>query len=339
MDLDQWLKTKNKQLDDVEIELDGYYFKGDPFSIKIRLKSFPITHLIEDSMHAYRVYEFINIKRPADVLKYIWIEIIQLPKYFQNKYESIIDKKNYRFTSSPDWPEGFIPFNEFDRFSEWFGDDTEREAECWLLFREGEGFTEFCSTLFEEVLLHQGKLRENTDVIIQEELRLIDSHSHRYDYVQTPSCELTKPNYETITKPKYSRQYYIKLRELLNQESISSVSYRYPIDYQTVKLFCDQQIVRRNEKSENAFEINILDDPKEKLSGWGCIINWYFEGLCIGDLHVEQSIIDSELLQKYIGSNSMSPICFLHLEDVGDFQNYRKNIGCAWVLYTQKALE
>ncbi len=308
------------------VSLTGKGFRGEHYDFKVELISVSLDHLLDDARQAYRIYELFAIKRPGDVRKYHFVRPLDLPQRIQESCNHAREKATNRWGPHP-WPEGLIPLPDFDKLFFWTWDDTEREVEIWLDFRESKRFINYLTVEFEKIVALQSVLRNGSDAIIRHEIMLLEERRHQLDFEAETPLNRTDNGYRSITIPTNTESYYSTLRRLLHRSDINSVASRGDKDYQAVHLMCAEQRIRAEAKSKSplvAFTISLLSDGLEYTHHWKAQIWFFSEGLGYGDLLID------DRKDNWIKGHPW----VLSSVDKGENESYHREAGDGWFLYT-----
>ena len=194
--------------------------RNRPFVVDIDAR--PLAALINAAAFGVRVYEFMAIKRPGDLLHYLWVTIVDLDdEVIQSVKDSVAYRNPYSFDKNA--PLSGLSFVEFDRCFIWQGDDTDLEDACWRRHVEQQSWRDKLSDLFSLVVTLQQRLRSVDDFLLQNEIGLIDDKKHRQDFFATVQrkCTLDPLNLSVDTE---SSDFYKVLADMIAQDDVHSVS-------------------------------------------------------------------------------------------------------------------
>lgn len=335
---------KARLLASERIEVGRYYpFRGDiQQDFVIQLDSAPLAALIEAAFMGARVYEFMSIKRPGDLLHYLWV----IPAAVSVEVGQCIDQVFVPFDSNRPRPslEG-LPFPDFDRCFRFDGDDTEPMAGVWLDFRHGNVIGEKLLQLLAVVEPLQCQLRDRDEFLLQFEIDLMDSKCHRRDFdAEIPRWTIRNNPYseETSLPPDL----YRLICELISRDDVQSVSCPFD-DYALWRALVTEQIqrsIRTGQTPKEAFELSGPDSglPLIPYLEWGGDVHIPYEGMCDGDLLIppdwrkldaSRGMGPEGRLSRVLGKN-----CHYLLtdRDLGEMDCAdRASVG-AWFLYRSK---
>ncbi|WP_395743497.1 ankyrin repeat domain-containing protein [Prosthecobacter sp.] len=267
----------------VKIELSCHQWRNDSIPFHVELLRDTLHTLVADARQCHRLYELMMIRRPGDVLKYLWVRVINVPRSVASRCRDAADRQ---------WPAGCLPLLKFDSFFYWAWDDTEPESSTWLTYREGAEFNETLNTLYAEVRQAQDELRHSDDVLIQAELRGIDQQTHHLDRQPNPPVEITCPGAasHSLVSPRRTSAYYDRLREIVARPDVRIVSMHTGDDYQTLRILCAEQrrrAIATGKALMDALTIHVLTDGLPFTRGWRPQIVTWQEGLGYGDLFID----------------------------------------------------
>jgi hypothetical protein len=313
------------------VDLICHFWRNDPsLPFRVKLHDLALRHLMADAAEAYRVYELMCIQRPGDVWKYVWVELLDVPK-------SVHSSRDWRKQNNNDaykWPENWLPLAEFDRCFYWAYDDTTPESNCWLPAREGQTFKDWADELFAKVKTAQAAVRESADVLVKTELARMDLKRHAFDYDAKTPLELTRQDYRSRVTPCFGPGFYEKLRELLGRSEVTCVSFLVE-DYQAVRQAFMQQRLRSSPDPltrANRWPICILADKVYGTKAWNGEIQIQSEGIGFGFLLVSTHASDHLL-------NCGRFRWLLCAKDAGNLAGYRHTAGDDWHLYEDLSSE
>lgn len=317
--------------------------RNRPFVVDIDAR--PLAALINTAAFGVRVYEFMAIKRPGDLLHYLWVTIVDLDdEVYQSVKDSVAYRNPYAFDKNA--PLSGLSFVEFDQCFIWQGDDTNLEDACWRRHVEQQYWRDKLSDLFSLVLTLQQRLRGMDDFLLQNEIGLIDDKKHRQDFFATVQrkCILDSHNLSINTD---SSDFYKVLAAMIAQDDVHSVSC--PFGGLTIwRILVTEQIKRAQRLGLPPDEAFTLYGPDTGLNdlpeNWGGYVHIPYEGMCDGDIvflpswrvfHPEKAGIDGSLAQTM----RMQGCRYLFVpksRELGDLPcATREEIG-DWVLYRQK---
>lgn len=300
-----------------------------------------------------RVYEFMAIARPGDLLRYLRVrpvnissEVAQTIHHQQAPLWSMWQREV--------WGEGCYPIDIFDRIFRWDGEDTSREARCWVDFRGSPAWGLATTRLLNWVVEQQNELRHFGDRITQSEIARIDARAHRRDFLATVErhCAVVPAPNGGGNLPASVRSL---VHDLITRDTVQSVSAPF-IDYQFWRTLCTEQL-RRAEQSghtpEAAFTLSGPDGglPHVPYEDWGAHVHIPYEGACMADLFIKpgwrntfpEKDRDGGQLARIFGSYGYDPAygsaCHYVLtgKDIGPLLcATRTEVGDGWVLYQSK---
>lgn len=122
----------------MHVDLECHYYRGETHPFSVKLLDHALDFLIEDARNAYRVYELFAIRRPGNIWKHLWVQLIDVPERVWARYRQA--RSAVQRCQSQAWSENALPLLSFDPFFSWRWDDTDPEDECWLRARQGTAF-------------------------------------------------------------------------------------------------------------------------------------------------------------------------------------------------------
>lgn len=307
-----------------------------PFRISIHADA--VTQLIDDASHGDRIYELFSIRRHGDIKQYLWVRIMEAAERI---------KTRYRYAQEDtDWPGNECHYPKWDNafFLTW---DEEPEECAWHQAKLLPEFKAFIDHWFDRVLLVQGSLRQSEDIFIQNEIRLIDSNKHDYEYETKPPFILTPIGFQRETIEDHcSEWFYEDLTRILGQPDINSVAYR-ASDLRTFRLLCTEQLKRCSGAAGNPKEIfrislldlsvaGLADNRFPRASHWGGYALYSDEGLRHGDLLIDMNrhvgYSAKVLVEQYLWHENL-PLYILTDEDLGEIKGYGHRVLTSGFLY------
>jgi hypothetical protein len=332
------------------ITLDaGPYHAGcegeQPFVVE--MDALPLAALAEDAQRACRVYEFLSIRRPGDVLPYLRIRLENVQGCVRKDF---LEAGERLYWGNPDCGKDYLPLPDFDRLFSWEGDDTSFASECWLPFRQRKFWREKMLELLAWVQVRQSKLRESEDPLIQGEIRMINAGAHRRDFFSAieRSCRVERLVPEQTTLPA---SLFAALNDLVQRDNVQSVSCPFR-DYWLWHRLVVEQLKRAEATGLDPEVAFTLSGPETGIwpapdADWGGDVHTPYEGACGADLFIkpdwrtsfpERDMEGCSLsgIFFHIAHPMMGTICHFALtqEDLGELAcATRKEIGDGWVLY------
>lgn len=330
----------------LEVALVRSWTRDDKSAFIIELDSLPLKVLIEEAARGIRLYEFLSIERPGDLLNYCRVRPVEVPKYVTDLF---LDDP-MEFNPPSECGEGNLPFLVFDRAFYRDGDDTRWEAESWLDYRDQVFWRELTQDWLEKIKGFQDILRANDDYLVRREINRIDNHEHRRDFFPAieRSCRTTPwfSDHSTLSHPLFSM-----IETLISRDNIGSVSCPFT-DYWLWRRLVEEQ-VRRSEQTgqppRQALRLNGPDDGlRVPFEDWGGDVHIPYEGACRASLFIKPSWrrvfpeVDAQggsLTDIVFGSGPIlrsDDVCRSLLTDVdlGILKCARRiEVGDGWILY------
>ena len=317
----------------MHVELECHYHRGEMRPFSVDLLDHALDFLIEDARNAYRVYEFFAIRRPGDIWKYLWVQLIDVPEQVWTRYRKA--RSAARGRESHPWSENALPLLRFDSFFSWCWDDTDPEDECWLRARQGTAFKTYVSRCFTRICQAQDALRESDDPLIRYEIHALQAVNHPYDYQAEIPFTLTNADYVSPVRPKRTSGYYAILCELLARPEVRSVAYRGDKDFQTIRLLCTEQRRRADVSGKRPVDelpICLLSDGVPAVTAWQAFVVFYYEGLGYGDLFIDQTD-HSVSLKDLVEKHDRHWHWLLSYQDEGEIRGYQRTASKGWTFY------
>ena len=326
----------------------GSYHTGNPLRecpFVIDLDARPLATLAEEAARGCRVYEFMSIRRPGDVLHYLWVRFMDVDR---DVVDAIADRPTRQwYVTDPQAVRYLpaVPFVEFDGCFRWDGDDTRDDARAWLQHRGCSYWPARQTRLLELVRSLQARLRERDDYLLRHELRLIDARRHRRDFLPEVTCSpLLKsavPESPPVPPPVFEA-----IVDLIRHDDVHSVSCPFT-NYALWRLLVEEQVRRAEATGRPPQEAFCLCGPDSGLPGveaedWGGEVHIPYESACGADLFILPSwhrffadkVRDGGKLRYAVGKPCHH---VLLQDDHGELAcATRKAVG-DWTLYTSTA--
>lgn len=321
-----------------------------------------LLRLISDAASGCRVYELLSIKRPAEVLHYVWAT---LPG--SDLEPAISVRRNFDAEASAagfSQPMGAVCSLSFLALNRCFWLDiegTEKIAKDWFAFKQSRSWKTYVTALFNAVQVAQQRLQGVDDALLRFEMEKIALGQHYLDFEPTLERFGDLTNLELLVEdiPADVRALILQLAA---QDNVRSVS----LPFQDYLLWRGLLAIQQRRVTEDFL------DPSEalKLNGpdsgipwinnfwyrsdlqWGGEIHIPYEGFCSGDIFVfpngfgfdaEYAKIASTLSAAAFGPNWMAyeKSCKYFLTKAmgqGELLSASRMVIGDWVLYTAKDL-
>ncbi len=300
-----------------------------------------------------RVYEFMSITRPGDILHYLRVRPVDIAA---GVIQSIRQRQDFLWSmrQREEWGEGCYPLDVFDGIFPWCGEDTSPEERCWVYFRRSSAWGLATTRLLNWVMEQQNTLRHSGDWITQREIARMDAHVHRLDYLANVErhCAVVPIPERGDDLPACVHRL---VEDLITRDTVQSVSAPF-FEYRLWRTLCAEQL-RRAEQSgytpEAAFTLSGPDGGLWHVpyENWGADIHIPYEGVCLADLFIKPDwrkvFLDKDTeggqLVDVFDSSGYFPrrgwMCHyvLTTEDLGQLVcAHRTEVGDGWVLYESK---
>lgn len=310
----------------------------------------PLLALFEAAAFGSCIYELMTIRRPAEILHYLYLTIIDVDKTILDFVARKIKGKTYFKVVNL---EGGIPFIEFDQcFTQMEEDNTDFER-MWMHHRRSFFWKKKLSTLFALSQEVQRKIRQSGDFLSQHEISLIENGKHHRDFKLT----IDRPSLLECSAYKKSNlpdPLFATIARLIKQEDINSVSFPFN-DYPLWRLLVEEQIRRVEKNGRTAKEVFYLSGPdgcQMNLTGadmrrypnepedWGGEVHIPYEGAVGGDLFIKPDW--HNFRKDYADEDgSLSDALFgkqcrymLSQQDFGELGCASRKVVGDWVLYS-----
>ncbi|NWG85942.1 MAG: hypothetical protein HXY26_00240, partial [Hydrogenophilaceae bacterium] len=305
-------------------------FRNSKHRFRVRLESRPLMQLIEAADNAHRVYELLLIDRPGDIWAYTSVVLDELPPGVASRVARAREKCAPRSEGQIHaWPEGTMPFQDFDELFYWAWDDTEPEDEAWLNYRNSSVMHAYAEQSLAIVRAAQSRVDWN-DHLLRHVVSRVRAGKHSYCYldrrVALAKCQESIPN-----EPSHTPAFYKKLGDLLRDGELASVAYRANGDYRVLRMMATEQrrrAVRTGHAVGNALHLSALVNYTVDNEAWDSRIWFFSEGLAPGDLFIEGGGLGAttvkELIEEHgrrLGNHILSA------RDEGEIAGFDKELG------------
>jgi len=260
----------------------------------IHVDARPLKKLIRDAALGQRVYELMSIKRPGDILHYLWVTVSDrsswLVKATTKRYAS-----QFRLRA-PMGDVCHMAFTELDAGFIYDGDDTEQNTMLWLSFKETQEWRQYPSRLLSEIESAQKKLCSSTDYLVQHEIALMQQRAHRQDFSSSVRryCELESRPVATEVVPVEVFDCIVRLAQ---REDVKSVSCPFQ-DFGMWRALIAEQVRRSVALGVTPTEALALNGPDSGIPfvsvsnyrqdrDWGGEVHIPYEGATGGDLFIQ----------------------------------------------------
>lgn len=310
----------------------------------VNIDARPLVSLVDSAANGNRVYEFMSIQRPGDVLHYLWVTFVELDdEVIHGLKENLAYQYPFEFDKDAEF--NGLSFIDFDTHFSWQGDDTSNESHSWRMYIEKEFWCLKLENLYEMVCLLQAGLKYADNFLLQNELKLIEFKKHRRDYFHSVSRSkrFTLPAFIEAENIPFSLK---KLVQIISQHDVNSVSCPFGV-FAIWRILVEEQVKRSISSGLPAQETFALYGPDRNLGDdccpedWGGYVHIPYEGMCDADViflpnwrvfHIEHSGLSGSLAKTL----SMEFCRYLFVPKARDFGELecasREELG-NWVLY------
>ena len=262
-----------------------------PFVLDIDAR--PLAVVAESAALSHRLYEFMQLRRPGDLLRYWWTREVEfgpeLAKHLQGRIE-YIDRQVFG-TSQPPLA---IPFTTFDacfwnQESRWVDEDMNNLEELWSRYRRTNARPPDLDQMFGIVEAAQLRLRSSRDPLLQYELALTDSRKHDRDGWASPGPVLHRSTIPAAESAMDAGLFEL-IVSLSHRADVRSVSC--PFDDRLLwRALVLEQVRRAALQGIAPAEALFLAGPESGLTDvaaedWGGDIHIPYEGVCEADLFI-----------------------------------------------------
>jgi len=314
-------------------------FRNSKHRFRVRLDSRPLMHLIEAADNAHRVYELLLIDRPGDIWAYTSVVLDELPPGVASRVAHARQKCAPRSEGQTHaWPDGTMPFQDFDQLLYWAWDDTEPEDEAWLNHRDSGVMRSFAQQSLAMVRAAQNRLAWN-DHLRRHIASCVRAGEHAYCFLDHEIAREKSGEHEP-NEPTHTPAFYKQLDQLLRYTEIVSVAYRAHGDYRVLRMLATEQrrrAQRTGHSAGNALHIGALVDRTIDNEAWDSEIWFFSEGLSHGDLFIEGGGLGSTSIKELVETHHRMPGRFiLSVRDEGEIAGFDKESGDGWALYRRQ---
>lgn len=302
----------------------------------IELDSRPLAFLIGEAARGNRVYEFLSIQRPGDILNYLWVRLIDA----EDEVIRFIERQMRGFS------EGIavrgLPLRDLDVYLQLLNDEAERFEVVWARHRAGPFWKLRSSELLSIVQSAQDQLRQVQDFLLQREIQQFDEKMHRRDFMagiqRLPLLE--DPGYATDHVPDLL---FEAIQQLIGRDDIRSVSCPFQ-DFNLWKTLVAEQLRRTAATGlppQFAFGLFCPDSGLDGIpfEDWDGDVHISLEGVCGGDLFISpdwhrfsvERLTEAGRLSAALGKKCNH---LLLRGDHGEYPGVSRRVIGEWVLYS-----
>lgn len=307
-------------------------YPGDQRPFRVLLAAQPLERLIADARIGYRVYELALIQRPGDLWAYVRVIPEALPQEVAGRADDVLAAATWRTCSDP--TDRSLPFNLFDDFFAYSGDDVVPASEAWLNGIQRGARDRYVDRLLLIVAQTLADL-ESSDLLVRHELQLARSHRHRRSHHNRAKAlqqdALQRPNAD-----RHSEDWYLQLAQLLADPNLASVAYRGKGDWRLLRILCTEQRRRADASSldaDSALRLSTLSDYCGGVYDWGAMVHAYWEGLGHGDVFIEGADDAANSIKDLIEKYGWTPRVVLCSAADFEISGYHRDCGAGWVVF------
>jgi hypothetical protein len=305
---------------------------------RVRLDSRPLAQLIEAVENAHRVYELLLIDRPGDIWAYTSVVIDELPPGVASR------ARPAREDFAPDadehrhaWPEGSMPFPDFDQLFDSTWDEAEPEDEAWLNHRDSDVMRAFAQQSLAVVRAAQQNL-VSSDPLQRHLVASIRAGRHAFCYLDREIARQRSRGHAP-NAPLHTQAFYRQVDHLLRDEELASVAYRASGDYSVLRMLATEQrrrAERTGHHAGNALHLAALVDRTIDNEAWDSEIWFFSEGLSHGDLFIEGGQSGTPIKELVESRRCVPGRFILSAHDEGEIEGFDKESGDGWTLYRRQ---
>ncbi len=221
-------------------------FRATLGSCIARLSAQHLARLIADVAQGYRIYDLMMIRRPNDLLDFLTVTV---EEGWHNLQESPLmgdeDKEHLRKHEAL----------SFRGFVAGITDDDEVLLGDWRIFLDKGLGQHLLSACMEAVQQAQEAVRQSSDLLTTEEIKLFDEYRHPIDQaLRNSGVQCVSRGAPRTIQPAYPTSLYAIVERMFRSPSLGSMVYRGDADFSLLKLAC-AECARRDDD----FVVNVLD--------------------------------------------------------------------------------
>lgn len=153
---------------------------------RIDLNAEPLASIAQSAFRGVGVYEFMSLRRPGDMLRYLRVEVIDIPDLARRRLAAL-SKIGMREALGARPPAPGLWFTEFDsafwcRERFWWDEEDEPFVHAWVEFMRSPYWLALCHEFLSLVEGIQARLRDEGDELTQHELSAMARRRHRRDF-------------------------------------------------------------------------------------------------------------------------------------------------------------
>jgi hypothetical protein len=318
----------------------GCWYSGRPAAARnfvIELDARPLAFLIGEAARGNRVYEFLSIRRPGDILNYLWVRLIdaedEVIRFIERQMRSL----------SEDFAVRGLPLRDLDVYLQLLNDEAEPFEVVWARHRSGTSWKSRSSELLSIVQSAQDQLRQGEDFLLQREIQQFDEKKHRRDFMagieRLPLLE--DPGYARDQVPELL---FETIQNLIGRDDIRSVSCPFR-DFNLWKMLVAEQLRRTAATGlppQFAFGLFCPDSGLDGIpfEDWGGDVHISLEGVCGSDLFILpdwhrfslERLTEMGRLSAAVGGKKCNHL--LLRGDHGEYPGVSRRVIGEWVLYS-----
>lgn len=260
----------------------------------IHIDAAPLARLAESAARGYRLYEFMRLNRPGDILRYLWVSTSDLGSQAQQEMQGSLRGWWANRQAAKELITE-LPFSSFDaslwlQEMDWISDDDDGPVRClWRMHRAGPYWNAKVDGLFALIKQLQIRLRDVRDPLLEYEMSLITSKRHRRDYWALSQAI----EYEEVGPQFVSRRdddLFELICSLARRPDVAGISCPFQ-DYELWRRLVWEQVTRAERTGLAPREALFLAGPDSGIPfgtarDWGGDIHIPCEGVCEADVLV-----------------------------------------------------
>ncbi len=159
--------------------------RWEPAVVRLDVDAMPLAVLVEAAALGHRVYEFMNLLRPGDLLRYWMLRVVDAPQELLDRLGRRLPLLQ-RIRFKPSGLGQSIPFVVFDatfweQASRWHDEDADNLDRAWIDSRRARPWPPELDAMFSAVRGAQERLRSCAKGLLAHEIGLMDRREHARD--------------------------------------------------------------------------------------------------------------------------------------------------------------
>ncbi len=312
----------------------------------------PLSLLAEQAALGYRLYEFMSLNRPGDLLRYLQVTFLDVPdELLKASATAILDGPSRYTTKVTPLNKGDrLAFDAFDHClwapeSDWYDDDATEISQLWIRHRQTPHWALRLGQLLATTRTLQARLRQSPDELIGYEIALIDSDQHRRDYWASTQLRGQIDHTGPDMTPEIPRGVVELLCSLARRPDVKSISAAVK-DYQLWRGLVWEQVKRSRAEGvppKDALFLAGSDSGagRVRAADWGGDLHIPYEGACEADVYVlptwrvwdQVAAIEADSVLAGLLYMRHLPKVLIATRDLGQFAAEERIVCDGWFVY------